>query len=81
MFSIPGGAYEPATTPGRVFIGCWWAFSIVIVASYGGSLIAYLTMAKGDAPFSTLEKLVEQDAYKWGATGGSVYITEFQVGK
>ena len=76
---MAGGSYEPATTPGRAFIGCWWAFCIVIVASYGGSLIAYLTITKGDAPFNNLEQMVEQTRYKYGTTGGSVYVSQFKV--
>ena len=74
-----GGAYEPATTSGRAFIGCWWAFCIVIVASYGGSLIAYLTVAKGEAPFDSLEDMIAQSQYTWGVTGGSVYDAAFSV--
>ena len=39
-----GGSSQPRTLPVRAFIGCWWAFCIVIVTTYGGSLIAFLTI-------------------------------------
>ena len=63
----------------RNFICAWWGFSIVIVATYGGSLIAYLTISDDSAPFSSLEEMVKQDRYKWGTKGGSVYVSEFSV--
>lgn len=54
-------------------------FCIIIVAAYCGSLIAFLTISKDDAPFTDLESMVSQSRYKWGTKSGSSYATEFEV--
>ncbi|KAK2139587.1 hypothetical protein LSH36_1706g00022 [Paralvinella palmiformis] len=73
-----GGSFLPHSASGRTFICSWWFFSIIVVATYGGSLIAYLTISKLDAPFDDLEGLVRQDRYKWGFKEGTVYYTAFK---
>ena len=78
---ISGGSFLPHSASGRTFICSWWFFSIIVVATYGGSLIAYLTISKLDAPFDDLEGLVRQDRYKWGFKEGTVYYTAFKVGR
>nr|KAG5694583.1 hypothetical protein BaRGS_014996 [Batillaria attramentaria] len=42
------------------------------------NLIAFLAVTKDEAPFQTLEGLVEQDYYYWGTTGGAFTVTVFQ---
>ncbi|KAI0207574.1 Glutamate receptor ionotropic, kainate 5, partial [Lamellibrachia satsuma] len=76
-----GGSSQPRTLPVRAFIGCWWAFCIVIVTTYGGSLIAFLTISKTVAPFCSLEEMVEQSAYRWGTNKDSVYASTFSTAR
>ena len=78
-FRISGGDFLPNSASGRTFICSWWFFCIIVVATYGGSLIAYLTISKIDAPFDDLEGLVRQDSYKWGFKEGTVYYDTFKV--
>ncbi|CAD5113718.1 DgyrCDS2882 [Dimorphilus gyrociliatus] len=68
-----GGAYQPRTMPGRTVIAFWWCFSIVMVATYSGNLIAFLTVSKQEIPFNSLSTLVETSNYKWGLMGGTFY--------
>ncbi|KAK7480358.1 hypothetical protein BaRGS_00028405 [Batillaria attramentaria] len=73
-----GGARLPDSQSGRTMVSAFWLFSIVMAAVYGGNLIAFLTVKKDQAPFQTLQGLVQQDDYHWGTTGGAFYITIFQ---
>ncbi|ELT98379.1 hypothetical protein CAPTEDRAFT_204960 [Capitella teleta] len=76
-----GGVHLPKYASSRNFICSWWAFSMVIVAAYGGSLIAYLTVTHDPVPFRNLDEMVQQKRYKWGTTNGSVYVSEFGAAK
>lgn len=74
IINFAGGAYQPRTMPGRTVIAFWWCFSIVMVATYSGNLIAFLTVSKQEIPFKSLETLVETNNYKWGVLGGTFYV-------
>ena len=78
QFLFTGGPYLPKSVTGRTFICHWWAFAIIIVASYGGSLIAYLTISKSEAPFTDLDGMVAQTRYKWGFRQGTIYHNAFK---
>jgi len=56
---VAGGVNLPESNAGRTFVSCWWLFCIVIVATYCGNLIAFLTVTKETAPFNTLDEMVE----------------------
>ncbi|ESO96489.1 hypothetical protein LOTGIDRAFT_115937, partial [Lottia gigantea] len=70
-----GGPNQPRSSSGRLLIACWWLFSIVVVAIYSGNLIAFLTVTKDQPPFETLAELSQQDTYKWGTIGGTIWTT------
>ena len=53
---------------------------IVIVATYSGNLIAFLTVSKETLPFSTFEEMAAQDSYKFGYLGGTAMEHYMQVG-
>ena len=74
-----GGAYEPQTSLARSVVGAFWLYAIVMVATYGGNLIAFLSIAKQEMPFETLSELLDQSKYKYGMLGGSGYAVEFPV--
>lgn len=57
----------------------FWLFSIIMVATYSGNLIAFLTVTIDKPPFNSLEELVEHDDYKWGVLSGTYFVTWFQV--
>ncbi|CAC5406405.1 GRID1 [Mytilus coruscus] len=73
-----GGKHIPASSSGRTLLSCWWIFCIIIVATYTSNFVAFLTITKETLPFEGIEGLVEQNLYKWGTIGGSVYETIFK---
>ena len=78
--NIPGGVHLPDSITGRTFVSCWWLFCIIIVGTYCGNLIAFLTVTKDKAPFDTLEQMVGmQSEYKWGLQAGTNWEVVFTV--
>ncbi|XP_061178448.1 probable glutamate receptor [Saccostrea echinata] len=73
-----GGESLPNSQSGRTMITFFWLFSIIMVATYSGNLIAFLTVTIDKPPFNSLEELVEQDEYKWGILSGTYFVTWFQ---
>ncbi|KAJ8309745.1 hypothetical protein KUTeg_011610, partial [Tegillarca granosa] len=73
-----GGENPPVAQSSRALISFWWIFSLVIVATYSGNLIAFLTVSKEKLPLSSLEEVGSQSEYKWGTLGGSYFITLFE---
>ena len=63
----------------RFIVGFWWLFCIVIVATYSGNLIAFLTVDKYNAPFETLKEMAEKGEYKFGTIGGTSFEALMQV--
>ncbi|XP_063400117.1 probable glutamate receptor [Mytilus trossulus] len=73
-----GGEHIAVSSAGRTLLSCWWIFCIVIVATYSGNFVAFLTFPKEKLPFKDIEGLVEQSIYKWGTAGETVYETIFK---
>ena len=63
----------------RFVVGFWCLYCIVIVATYSGNLIAFLTIDKYRAPFETLQDMSEEGQYKFGTLGGTSFVTILQV--
>jgi ionotropic kainate glutamate receptor 2/glutamate receptor delta-1 subunit len=74
-----GGCYLPDAQSGRFFIGFYWMSCIVIVATYSGNLIAFLTVTKDVLPFSSFEEMVNQHDYKYGVLSGTALTNYLQV--
>ncbi|XP_052784546.1 glutamate receptor ionotropic, kainate 2-like isoform X2 [Mya arenaria] len=75
-----GGVNLPESNAGRTFVSCWWLFCIVIVATYCGNLIAFLTVSKDPPPFNTLEEMAKfKDEYRWGIQAGTHWEIVFKT--
>ncbi|XP_045200055.2 glutamate receptor 2-like isoform X1 [Mercenaria mercenaria] len=75
-----GGVNLPESIAGRTFVSCWWLFSIVVVGTYCGNLIAFLTVTKDKPPFETLNEMADlKGTYKWGLQEGTNWETVFKT--
>ncbi|CAK9824580.1 Ionotropic receptor 93a [Anthophora retusa] len=67
-----GGMYLPHADSARILIGVWWLVVMVLVATYSGSLVAFLTFPRMDASILTVEDLIaRKDKITWGFPNGS----------
>ncbi|XP_012940485.2 glutamate receptor [Aplysia californica] len=74
-----GGRDLPTSLAGRMFISSWWLFCLVVAGTYSGNLIAVLTVSKDKPPFDTLEEMANQDEYRFGTLGNSMWTTLFET--
>uniref|UniRef100_A0A182MEF6 Ionotropic glutamate receptor C-terminal domain-containing protein n=1 Tax=Anopheles culicifacies TaxID=139723 RepID=A0A182MEF6_9DIPT len=56
-----GGLYLPYADSGRIIIGTWWLVVLVIVTTYCGNLVAFLTFPKIDIPVNRVMQLLRND--------------------
>lgn len=54
-------------------------FGAITSAIYCSNMIAFFTVSKQMVPFSTSEEMVQQNTYKWGTLGGSLWSDSFSV--
>lgn len=77
---IPGGMYLPHCDSARILIGVWWLIVMVVVATYSGSLVAFLTFPRMDASILTVDDLLaRKDGITWSFPNGSfleMYLQE-----
>ncbi|XP_062567755.1 glutamate receptor ionotropic, kainate glr-3-like [Saccostrea cucullata] len=74
-----GGESVPKSPSGRTLISAFWLFSIVLVGTYSGNLIAFLTVPLDKPPFNSLDEMIVQSEYKWGTIGGTFFVTWFNT--
>jgi len=75
-----GGVHHPSFISGRTMVSTWWLFCTVIVGTYCGNLVAFLTVTKVTMPFQTLQGLVDlKGTYKWGILGQTAHENSFMV--
>lgn len=68
-----GGLTLPSSDGPRIIIGFWWIVVMVIVATYSGNLIAFLTFPRMDSTIDTIEDLIERrNEFTWGYANGSM---------
>uniref|UniRef100_A0A182NSU9 Ionotropic glutamate receptor C-terminal domain-containing protein n=1 Tax=Anopheles dirus TaxID=7168 RepID=A0A182NSU9_9DIPT len=56
-----GGLYLPYADSGRIIIGTWWLVVLVIVTTYCGNLVAFLTFPKIDIPVNRVMQLLRNE--------------------
>ncbi|KAG7176009.1 Glutamate receptor ionotropic, delta-1-like 28, partial [Homarus americanus] len=56
-----GTKYDIRETPGRVFVGCWLVFTMIVGISYSSSLTSFLIMPGLQSPIQDLRQLVTSD--------------------
>ncbi|KAL0103140.1 hypothetical protein PUN28_017458 [Cardiocondyla obscurior] len=72
-----GGMYLPHSDSARLLVGVWWLVVMVLVATYSGSLVAFLTFPNMDAAILTIENLIaHKDRLTWGFPNGS-FLEEY----
>ncbi|KAI5707054.1 hypothetical protein M8J75_013960 [Diaphorina citri] len=74
-----GGGKLPEADSGRLVIGTWWLFVLVIVTTYCGNLVAFLTFPMMDTPVTNVNELLENKwRLSWGMSEFSTLHTTLQ---
>ncbi|EZA54910.1 ObirIr93a [Ooceraea biroi] len=67
-----GGMYLPHSDSARFLVAIWWLTVMVLVATYSGSLVAFLTFPNMDTAILTVEDLIaHKHRLTWGFPNGS----------
>ncbi|XP_049872669.1 glutamate receptor ionotropic, kainate 3-like [Pectinophora gossypiella] len=73
-----GSEIAPIALAPRMITSVWWFFTMVMVASYVGTLVAFLTVEKNVLPFNTVEELAAQKSIYYGAKSKGSTISFFK---
>lgn len=80
-----GGMYLPRSDSGRIIIGTWWLVVLVVVTTYCGNLVAFLTFPKMEIPVNTVHELTNnKNGYTWGIRANTYlekYLMETDIEK
>ncbi|KAK2714026.1 ionotropic receptor 93a-like [Artemia franciscana] len=67
-----GQSELPSAISGRVLVTFWWLFVIVVLASYSGELVAFLTFPTYEYPIKTIDDILEpSNVLTWGFLEGT----------
>ena len=67
--------YLPHCDSARLLIGIWWLIVMVLVATYSGSLVAFLTFPRIDTVLTVDDLIARKDRITWGFPNGSFLET------
>ena len=68
--NIAGAVFPPRQTASRIYFGCWWLLCIVIIATYAGNLVAFMSVYRPRNPVDTLQELLQHPEYGIGISEG-----------
>ena len=70
----------PRSDSARLIVGTWWLVVMVLVATYSGSLVAFLTFPRMDDSITTIDDLLDRSSeFTWGFANGSFLEEYLQV--
>lgn len=62
----------PKSDSARLIVGTWWVVVMIIVATYSGSLIAFLTFPRVDSTIDSIDDLLARSTeFEWSFPNGS----------
>ncbi|CAG9133262.1 unnamed protein product [Plutella xylostella] len=76
-----GSEIAPIALAPRMITSVWWFFTMVMVASYTGTLVAFLTVEKNVLPFTNVEELYRHKSISYGAKKDGSTINFFRDSK
>ncbi|XP_062613157.1 uncharacterized protein LOC134274897 [Saccostrea cucullata] len=80
-FLHQGEDQTPTSASGRIVLGIWWIFTIIVMSLYTANLAAFLTVSLAKAPVKNLEELSSQTVYKPLVKDGTNLYALFQNAK
>ena len=79
VITVAGSPGEPQKSSTRLFLCCYWIFTLTVITFLVGNLMAMMTVTKLTLPVNTLQDLLEHPEYQIGAIKGSLYESMFTV--
>lgn len=77
-----GGMHIPENNGARLIVGTWWLVVMVVVATYSGSLVAFLTFPRMDESIATLDDLFKHKGkITWSLPSESFLVEYLASGK
>lgn len=67
------------TQPVRVLYGVWWTFCVILIYTYTGTLIAFLTVPRLASLINSLEELANQREVLWTYRAKTAHDSLFSV--
>ena len=72
-------AHLPKSVTGRTVVSAWSLLGLIMIGTYCGNLIAFLTVTRSTKPFDSIKEMVHHGGYTWGTIGGSLWEDSFLV--